>query len=132
MNIVVGYIPREEGLAAVEYATELAQPGRDTLTIVNSGVHGSDSDPSFASATDLDAIAQRLRRLGIEHTIRQPLGADYPADEILKAATSVNAELIVIGLRRRPLVAKVFLGSTVQQIIIEADCPVVTVKQRRA
>ncbi len=129
MDIVVGYIPREEGLAAVAYATEVAERESARVTIVNSGVHGSDHDPSFAAASDLDAIADRLQRRGIDHEIRQPVGADLPADEILRAADDVGADLIVIGLRRRPLVGKLFLGSTVQQVIIEATCPVVTVKQ---
>jgi nucleotide-binding universal stress UspA family protein len=129
MNIVVGYIPREEGLAALQHATQIAEREEARVVVVNSGVHGNDNDPSFASAADLDAISERLRQRGIEHQIEQPVAADYPADEILKAASAVDADLIVIGLRRRPLVGKVFLGSTVQQIITEAQCPVVTVKQ---
>ncbi|MGC4112057.1 MAG: universal stress protein [Nocardioides sp.] len=132
MEIVVGYIPREEGLAAVEYATELAVRESARLTIVNSGVHGNDSDPSFATAADLDAISERLSRRGVEHEVRQPVRAELPAEEILQVAADVGADLIVIGLRRRALVGKVFLGSTVQQIVIEAECPVVTVKQRRS
>jgi nucleotide-binding universal stress UspA family protein len=129
VNIVVGYIPRDEGLAALEHATAIAERESATLTIVNSGVHGNDSDPSFAPAADLDAISARLAGRGIEHEIRQPVAADYPAEEILKAAADVDSDLIVIGLRRRPLVGKMFLGSTVQQVIIEAPCPVITVKR---
>jgi nucleotide-binding universal stress UspA family protein len=132
MNIVVGYIPRDEGLAAVEYATEVAVRESATVTIVNSGVHGNDHDPSFAPAADLDAIADRLTRRGVGFEIRQPVAADLPAEEILKAAADVDADLIVIGLRRRPLVGKIFLGSTVQQVIVEAECPVITVRQRPA
>jgi len=51
------------------------------------------------------------------------------AEEILRVAEEVSADMIVIGLRRRSLVGKLFLGSTSQQIIIDADCPVVTVKR---
>ncbi len=97
MNIVVGYIPREEGLAAVEHATDLAVRDAATVVIVNSGVHGNDSDPSFAPTSDLDAIADRLRRRGVAHEIRQPVGAELPAEEILRAAAEVEADLIVIG-----------------------------------
>lgn len=129
MNIVVGYIPTPEGLAAVEYATAVAERESAKLTIVNSGVRGNDHDPSFAAATELDAMADRLTRHGVEHEIRQPVQADSPADEILNAATELNADMIVIGLRRRSLVGKIFLGSTSQQIIIEAECPVVSVKR---
>jgi nucleotide-binding universal stress UspA family protein len=74
-------------------------------------------------------LAERLERHGIEHEIRQPVQADSPADEILGAADEVHADMIVIGLRRRSLVGKLFLGSTSQQIIIDADCPVVSVKR---
>lgn len=130
VEIVVGYIPRDEGLAAVEYATALALRDPSKITVVNSGVRGYDSDPSFAPAADLDAISDRLTRHGIEHEIRQPIAADLPAEEILKAAESVNADVIVIGLRPRPLVGKLLLGSTVQHVIIEAQCPVITVKAR--
>jgi nucleotide-binding universal stress UspA family protein len=131
VNIVVGYIPREEGLAAVEYATDLAARDSGTVTIVNSGVRGNDHDPSFAPASDLDAMSDRLAQRGVEHDIRQPVAADVPAEEILRAAKDVAADLIVIGLRHRPLVGKVFLGSTVQQVIVEAECPVVTVKRQQ-
>ena len=131
MNIVVGYIPREEGLAAVEYATDLAARDSGTVTIVNSGVRGNDHAPSFAPASDLDAMSDRLAQRGVEHDIRQPVAADVPAEEILRAAKDVAADLIVIGLRHRPLVGKVFLGSTVQQVIVEAECPVVTVKRQQ-
>jgi len=85
----------------------------------------------IGSASDLDAMSDRLEQRGVEHDIRQPVAADVPAEEILRAAKDVAADLIVIGLRHRPLVGKVFLGSTVQQVIVEAECPVVTVKRRQ-
>jgi nucleotide-binding universal stress UspA family protein len=129
VTIVVGYIPTPEGLAAVEYATRVAEEKHAKLVIVNSGVHGNDTDPSFADAVELDAMSERLARLGVEHEVRQPVQAESPADEILNAAEELGADMIVIGLRRRSLVGKLFLGSTSQQIIIDADCPVVSVKR---
>ena len=134
MNIVVGYVPTPEGLAAVDYAADYAadraasDPVR--LVIVNSGVRGNDADPAFASSADWDALDQRLTSLGIDHELRQSTLAVSPADEILKAASEVDADLIVIGLRRRTPVGKLFLGSSSQQVILDADCPVVAVKRR--
>ena len=128
-TIVVGYVPTPEGLAAVEYAVNEAQRGETRLVLVNSGVRGYDSDPAFASANDLDALAARLSDLGIEHEIRQSTQAISPAEEILQAASDVGAELIVIGLRRRSPVGKLFLGSSSQQVILDAACPVVAVKR---
>lgn len=128
-TIVVGYVPTPEGLAAVEYAVGEAQRDTTKLVIVNSGVRGYDSDPSYASAADLDALAERLRGLGIEHEVRQSAQAFSPAEEVLQTATEVDADLIVIGLRRRSPVGKLFLGSSSQQIILDAACPVVAVKR---
>jgi nucleotide-binding universal stress UspA family protein len=51
---------------------------------------------------------------------------------VLDAAEDHQADLIVIGLRRRTPVGKLFLGSTAQRIILEADCPVVAVKATTA
>lgn len=128
-TIVVGYVPTPEGLAAIEYALNEAQRDGAKLVVVNSGVRGYDSDPSFAPADDLDALAERLTGLGIAHEIRQSTQALSPAEEILDAAGDVGADLIVIGLRRRSPVGKLFLGSSSQQIILDAACPVVAVKR---
>ena len=129
-NVVVGYTPTPQGLSALEYAIGVAQRESAKLTLVNSGIRGNDADPSFAEASELDAIAARLGTLGIEHEIRQSPQAVSPADEVLQVASELAADLIVIGLRRRSPVGKLFLGSSSQQIILDAECPVVAVKAK--
>jgi nucleotide-binding universal stress UspA family protein len=129
VHIVVGYIPTPEGLAAVDYAADVAERVSAAVTVVNTGIHGNDSDPSFANSTEIDAIGARLTERGVTADVRQPVQIEVPAEEILRVADEVAADLIVIGLRRRSLVGKLFLGSTSQQIIIDAECPVVTVKR---
>jgi nucleotide-binding universal stress UspA family protein len=42
----------------------------------------------------------------------------------------VNAEILVIGARRRSPVGKFLLGSVAQTLILDADIPVVEVKNR--
>lgn len=129
MNIVVGYVPSPEGLAAVEYAIDYASDRDAKIYLVNSGVRGNDADPSFADSADWDALDQRLTSLGIDHELHQVVQAQSPADEILAVAAEVGADLIVLGLRRRSPVGKLFLGSSAQQILLEAECPVVAVKR---
>jgi len=129
VNIVVGYVPSREGTAAVDYAVKVAKRDGDKIVVVNSGVRGNDSHPAFASAAEWDALSEHLTALGIEHELRQPSQAQSPADEILATAAAVDAGLIVIGLRRRSPVGKLFLGSSAQQVLLDADCPVVAVKR---
>lgn len=128
MNIVVGYIPSPEGLAAVDYAVQHAGLAGARLVVVNTGHHGNYADASFADPRDLDALDQQLTASGIEHEVRQPVAGRSAADELLETATAVQAELIVIGLRRRSPVGKLITGSTAQQVLLDAECPVVAVK----
>ena len=44
------------------------------------------------------------------------------------SSPALDAELLVIGARRRSPVGKLFLGSVTQSIILHADVPVLVVK----
>ena len=48
---------------------------------------------------------------------------------VLAFANEVGAEILVIGARRRSPVGKFLLGSVTQTIILDADIPVVVVKE---
>ncbi len=128
MTIVVGYIPRPEGLAAVDTAIAEAELRGMRLVVVNTGHHGDYNDPSFASAQDIDALDAQLTARGIDHEIRQPTRGLAPADELLDAAAETDARLIVIGLRRRSPLGKLITGSTAQQVLLDASCDVLAVK----
>ena len=129
MTIVVGYVPSPEGLAAVDHAITMSVFGNSKLVVINSGAKGSDADANFADSADWDALEERLTSIGIAHELRQPALAQSPAEEILKTAADVSADLIIIGIRRRSPVGKLILGSTSQQVLLEADCPVLAVKR---
>jgi nucleotide-binding universal stress UspA family protein len=128
MNIVVGYIPTPEGSAAFEHARETARSGPHRLVVVNTGHHGNNAHPDFATPQDLDAIDTELAGAGIDHEILQPAGSDSAAEAILAAADDTGADLIIIGLRRRSPVGKIITGSTAQAVLIDANCPVLSVK----
>ncbi len=129
--IVVGYIPTPEGVAAVDYAIEQAKAFDGLLTVVNTGKDGDYAHPVFATAEDIDALDAQLTAANIRHDIVRPTDGESAAASILSVAEQTSADLIVIGIRRRSPVGKLFTGSTAQAILLGADCPVVGVKQKR-
>lgn len=53
------------------------------------------------------------------------------ADSVLDLSVEKEASLLVVGIRRRSPVGKFLLGSSAQRIILEAEVPVLTVKEPR-
>ena len=51
-----------------------------------------------------------------------------PSYKTHRLAEEVDADMIVIGLRRRTPVGKLILGSNAQQVLLDASCPVLAVK----
>ena len=128
MNILVGYIPTPEGLAAVDWAIAEAQHHQASLLVLNTGKDGNYADPQFASAADIDALDGQLAESGLQHTMLRPTDGVNAADSLLTAANQNDVDLIVIGVRRRSPVGKLITGSTAQAVLLGADCPVVGVK----
>lgn len=51
-----------------------------------------------------------------------------PAEQILRAARTKHADLIVLGTHGRTGLNRFFVGSVAQRVIASAPCPVVTVR----
>ena len=128
--IVVGYVPKPEGRAALRRAAEEARLRNARLVVVNSHRGGRDFDREDAleSESQLEEVRSQLDAAGIEHEIRQLVRGLVPAEDLVGVATELEAEFIVIGLRRRTPVGKLILGSNAQRVLLEAPCPVLAVK----
>jgi nucleotide-binding universal stress UspA family protein len=71
-------------------------------------------------------VPEELRPLGISHlAVRH----GKPYVEILRAAEEVRADLIVAGVHGRNVVGMTMFGSTTNQVVRRATCPVLTLKQ---
>jgi nucleotide-binding universal stress UspA family protein len=128
--IVVGYVPKPEGHAALRLAAEEAKARGASLIVVNShrGGREFDHDDAVKSESELDAVRTQLKEAGVEHEIRQLVRGLDPAEDLIHVAEEVSADLLVIGLRRRSPVGKLILGSNAQRILLDAPCPVLAVK----
>ena len=128
MVAVVGYIPTPEGRAAIERAVVDARDRGLTLLIVNATRGDAPVDPRFASSSQMSSLDDFLTESGVRHELVQLVEGLDPAEQVLHVANERQAELIVIGLRRRTPVGKLIMGSVAQKILLEANCPVLAVK----
>ncbi|MGI8645140.1 MAG: universal stress protein [Nocardioides sp.] len=129
-TIVVGYVAKPEGEAALDRAIEEAKLRDSLLVVVNSHRGGDDFDSSASRTADdaMEAVRKRLTDAGVNHEVRQLVRGFEPAEDLIGMADSSDADLIVIGLRRRSPVGKLILGSNAQRILLDAQCPVLAVK----
>lgn len=129
MTIVVGFVPTKEGRAAIERATEEARLRKTKLVIINSNRGGRDFTESTAeNEVELERINDELAAEGVEVEVRQLVRGNEPSEDLIAIADETNADLIVIGLRRRTPVGKLILGSNAQRILLDAPCAVLAVK----
>lgn len=132
MTIIVGYVPRPEGRAALRRAVAEATLRDDDLLVLNAARGEAWTEAGVATEQDLDAVRAELAGAGVRFDLRQVVRGTDPAAEVVDAAVEAGAQLIVIGLRRRSAVGKLIMGSTSQRILLEADCPVLAVKADHA
>ena len=129
-TVVVGYVPKPEGEAALSKAIDEAKLRGTKLVVVNSHRGGQefDGDAALRAEKDMDAVRARLDEAGVSYDLRQLVRGFEPAEDLISIAEANAAELIVIGLRRRSPVGKLILGSNAQRILLDAHCPVLAVK----
>ncbi|MDP9396028.1 MAG: universal stress protein [Actinomycetota bacterium] len=130
MAIVVGYVAKPEGRAALRRAAEEARLRGTRLVVINSNRGGKDLDAleNERYEQELAEVQAQLRGAGVDHEVRQLVRGLEPAEDLIGVAEEVGADFIVIGLRRRTPVGKLILGSNAQRILLDAPCPVLAVK----
>ncbi|WP_267641529.1 universal stress protein [Haloarchaeobius amylolyticus] len=71
-------------------------------------------------------LGDRLDAAGIDHVVRGGLG-EY-SDGIAELAEEEGADLVVVGGRKRSPTGKAVFGSTAQEVMLSAHCPVTFVR----
>ncbi|MBZ5736948.1 universal stress protein [Nocardioides mangrovi] len=129
-TVVVGYVSKPEGEAALRTAVDEAKLRGSDLVVVSSHRGGSEFDAETATQADreLADVRRLLDESGVTYEVRQLVRGFEPAEDLISIAEASGAELIVIGLRRRSPVGKLILGSNAQRILLDAHCPVLAVK----
>lgn len=132
-NILIGVDRTAEGRSALEAGIEEAAR-RDARVVL---LHHVKIGPEEQDKTlELRGKGERLltraselaEAAGIEHEQSLSLGTASAATMLLRKADEIDAELIVVGTRKRSRVGKALMGSDAQQVILGASCQVLAVK----
>lgn len=124
--IVVGYVDKPEGRAALRRGVEEAELRRGGLLVVDS--LRTESQPPSAQDANLAEAKRRLEDGGLSYELHESETLVEPAEQLVVLAEQRSADFIVIGLRRRSPVGKLILGSNAQRVLLDASCPVLAVK----
>jgi len=76
----------------------------------------------------LESAQKELEKNGIKAEKHFMVRGLEPGEDIVKLAKEINTDFIVMGIGKTSRVGKLFFGSNAQFAILEASCPVITVK----
>lgn len=128
MSVVVGYLPGAEGRAALDRGIIEARLRGVPLVVVNTSRGDVLVDDRYLQGSAAAALQAELAGLDIPAELRQADSGLDVAEHLDEIADEVDAELVVIGLRRRSPVGKLILGSAASRILLTVGRPVLTVK----
>lgn len=129
MTVLVGYVPTPLGEATLRAGVEEARRRAEPLVVVNMSRDDVLVDARRAASDDLARVERDVAELGVAVEVVRIEEGNDPATAIVAAADERGASVIVIGLRHRTPVGKLIMGSAAQRILLEANCPVLAVKE---
>ncbi len=128
MTILVAYVPRPEGQAALDKGIELSKRENERLVVVNASPGGTKEDASMADVQDAERVKQLLENAGVNAEFKQFVRGKNAVEEIEALVESLQVTVLIIGIRKRTPVGKLIMGSIAQEILLTVSCPVLAVK----
>ncbi len=130
MKILVGY----DGSSSAKDALALAKKHAaafDAQVIIVSSLTGGTATHAVEvehATENLEFARKMFADDGISCDAKLLVRGMTPGEDIVEYAKEKATDEIIVGVKRRSKVGKLLFGSNAQYIILEAPCPVVTVK----
>lgn len=127
----------EHSLRAVSFATSFAEAGPSPLSLMTvidwpfGDSTGPDPVTQLRQSLEQEATASLTKLIGEEQEgqIDVAVRRGKPGHEIVRYARDVLADLIIVGVSGRGALDRALLGSTAEQVLRDAPCPVLTVPE---
>jgi len=130
MKILVGYDGSNVSREAIDLSVEHANAFKAEIIIVRSMVGGPEVPRKDFEVAENDLEYEKNRLLDKKipcEAILSVRGLEA-GEDLVRLAEENKVDEIIIGVRRRSKVGKLLFGSTAQYVILNASCPVVSVK----
>ncbi len=130
MKIMVCYDGGEVAKKAMKVAKEYAKAFGASVEVVNALQKGLEDElrKIQQAETELEYAQSFFEDAGISCKKHLLIHGLTPGEDLVQFANDHKIDQIFIGIRKRSKVGKLVFGSTAQFVILETDCPVITVK----
>ena len=130
MKILVGYDGTNAAKAAVEVAKTFALSLGAKIIVTTSIKSAIEAKPEGIAEAEsaLDHTKSVLEEAGVDCQTNLLIQGLSPGESLVTYAKHSRCDHIVIGVQRRSRVSKLVMGSTAQYVILNAHCPVTSVK----
>jgi len=130
MKILVGYKGTNVGKDLMDIAVKHAKAFDGEIMVVTSMVGGDKTEKQkiLDAEKNLEQAKDYFSDYGVKSETHLLVRGLEAGEDIVKFAKEKKVDEIIIGVRSRSKVGKLLFGSTVQVVILDAHCPVVSVK----
>jgi nucleotide-binding universal stress UspA family protein len=131
MNILVGYDGSTAAREALELAKKHAKVWGAKIDVVNCMARNRELDYE-----DIQMVEHKLEREvhdqfnsdDMPYETHLVISGLQSGEDLVRFAEQNKIDEIVIGVRRRSKAGKLVFGSTAQYVILNAPCPVISIK----
>ena len=130
MKIIVGYDGTNAAKEALNLALLHAKSFDASVDVITSMEKGTEAQREEIEQAEnaLDWAKSLFDEKSLTCNTHLLIRGLSPGEDIVEFAKENDADEIIVGVKRRSKVGKLLMGSTAQYIILQASCPVVSVK----
>jgi len=130
MKIMVCYDDSNASQEALKLSIKHAKAFDGKVFLISSMIGGSKDnvEDNKKAESGLSYGKALLEKEGVSCEVRLLVRGMSSGEDLIKFAVENKIDEIIIGIMKTSKVGKLLFGSTAQYVILEAPCPVVTVK----